>query len=260
MSGDENLPIRAEVTGDTGHLRLDDPPHPDDLTAAVERIVEEALVTRGLQRLGAVVACDDREGMRALHRAGFRREGRLRQSRRRDGGRVDEYVYARLAEDEVGNRLAHTGMLDSLLPTKRVIAHVLVRDGAGRVLLCRTTYKPDWELPGGVVEPGESPRRGAVRECLEELGVCPDIPGTPVLVDWMPPWLGWSDAIEFIYDAGTMTPELIAGLSPDGREIADLHWVAPDRLPGHVTELSARRIRSILDDPTPRATENGFPL
>jgi len=29
-----------------------------------------------------------------------------------------------------------------------------------------------WEFPGGKIEPGETPEAAAVRECLEEAGVC----------------------------------------------------------------------------------------
>ena len=58
-----------------------------------------------------------------------------------------------------------------MLPKKRLIAHVLIRDPAGRVLLCETQFKQDWELPGGIVEPGEPPRVGANREVTEELGL-----------------------------------------------------------------------------------------
>ena len=46
-------------------------------------------------------------------------------------------------------------LLNSFLPRKRAIAQMLVRDNDGRVLLCRLTYKQDWDLPGGVVEVGE---------------------------------------------------------------------------------------------------------
>lgn len=45
-----------------------------------------------------------------------------------------------------------------------------------RVLLvhrhpARANYPDCWDLPGGHVEPGESPEQAATRECLEELGV-----------------------------------------------------------------------------------------
>ncbi len=70
--------------------------------------------------------------------------------------------------------LGWTSLMDSVLPKKRVIAHVVVRDTAGRVLLCRTGFKRDLELPGGIVEPNEDPETGACREVREELGV--DLP------------------------------------------------------------------------------------
>ena len=69
-------------------------------------------------------------------------------------------------------------LLNSFLPRKRAIAQMLVRDTQGRVLLCRLTYKLDWDLPGGVVEVGESPRTAVAREVEEELGLAIE-PGEP---------------------------------------------------------------------------------
>ncbi len=59
-------------------------------------------------------------------------------------------------------------------PAHDVVAAVLV--DAGRVLLCHRradlTWYPDvWDLPGGHVEPGESPGQALRRECREELDV-----------------------------------------------------------------------------------------
>jgi 8-oxo-dGTP pyrophosphatase MutT (NUDIX family) len=39
----------------------------------------------------------------------------------------------------------------------RIAAGALFHDTAGRVPLLRPTYKDFWDLPGGYVEPGESP-------------------------------------------------------------------------------------------------------
>ena len=61
-------------------------------------------------------------------------------------------------------------LLNSFLPRKRAISQMLVRDQDDRVLLCRLTYKQDWDLPGGVVEVGESPQLAVAREVEEELG------------------------------------------------------------------------------------------
>ncbi|MFD8591350.1 NUDIX domain-containing protein, partial [Streptomyces sp. NPDC059637] len=40
-------------------------------------------------------------------------------------------------------------------PRKRVAADVLLRDPAGRFLLVEPTYKPGWDLPGGMAEANE---------------------------------------------------------------------------------------------------------
>jgi 8-oxo-dGTP pyrophosphatase MutT (NUDIX family) len=45
---------------------------------------------------------------------------------------------------------------------------------AGRVLMTHQRVRDCWELPGGGIEPGESPRVGAARELLEETGQAVD--------------------------------------------------------------------------------------
>jgi 8-oxo-dGTP pyrophosphatase MutT (NUDIX family) len=49
-------------------------------------------------------------------------------------------------------------------------AAAMIRDGEGRILLVRHV-EGRWMLPGGAIEPGESPGEAARRECLEEAGI-----------------------------------------------------------------------------------------
>nr|WP_275588378.1 NUDIX hydrolase [Microlunatus panaciterrae] len=131
--------------------------------------------------------------------------------------------------------------MNSALPRTRAIAHVLMRHPDGRVLLCDTVFKRDWELPGGIVEPGEPPRHAAVREVREELGIDLEITRL-LLVDWMPPYLGWDDALEFIFDGGTVTESDIAAFSLQPSEIAAVHLVSVAGAAAHLTPLSHRRL------------------
>lgn len=55
------------------------------------------------------------------------------------------------------------------------LAGAVVRDGEGRVLLLHRVSPSQWEVPGGVVEPGEHPVEAAAREVREELGVGVDV-------------------------------------------------------------------------------------
>jgi 8-oxo-dGTP pyrophosphatase MutT (NUDIX family) len=150
--------------------------------------------------------------------------------------------------------------MDSTLPKKRVIAHVIVRDTTGRVLLCQVSYKSDLELPGGVVEPDEDPATGASREMHEELGVALPLLGV-LAIDWLPRWEGWGDAVEILYDGGVHDPGLLDRLQPDGFEIREISWHSPDALDGLVSPLNARRLPLILAAPSQlHNLSNGSPI
>ncbi|MER7403635.1 NUDIX domain-containing protein [Streptomyces sp. NPDC000070] len=45
-----------------------------------------------------------------------------------------------------------------------------------RVLMVFDRFRQGWELPGGLIEPGGSPRQAAARELLEESGQTPEGP------------------------------------------------------------------------------------
>jgi RimJ/RimL family protein N-acetyltransferase/8-oxo-dGTP pyrophosphatase MutT (NUDIX family) len=216
---------------------------------AVRLLVAYAFGELGLDRLQVEIDPENHASARVAIRLGFRREGRLRGSATVGGGRRDTFVYGLRRDDPAADTvLGWTSVMDSLLPKKRVIAHIVIRDPAGRVLLCQASYKRELELPGGVVEPNEDPAAGARRELHEELGV--DLPlGELVAIDWLPPWQGWGDAIEFLYDGGVHEPELIDRLLPDGGEIVAVGWYDADQLDGLVSPLNQRRLPLVLADP-----------
>lgn len=53
----------------------------------------------------------------------------------------------------------------------RVVSCGVVLVNAGRVFTCRATGTARWDLPKGVLDPGETPRQAAVREAWEECGL-----------------------------------------------------------------------------------------
>jgi ADP-ribose pyrophosphatase YjhB (NUDIX family) len=54
---------------------------------------------------------------------------------------------------------------------RREGADALVRDARGRVLLVRRADDGRWAMPGGWVDPGETPEQAVVREVAEETGL-----------------------------------------------------------------------------------------
>jgi len=108
-----------------------------------------------------------------------------------------------------------------------VAAGVLVHDEEGRLLMVRPTYKDGWDIPGGYVEPDESPAQAAEREVAEELGLHRR-PGRLLVVDWAPhPAEG--DKLLFVFDGGTLTPTEVDGLQLGPDEIAEArYWLLDD--------------------------------
>jgi 8-oxo-dGTP diphosphatase len=99
---------------------------------------------------------------------------------------------------------AHLAEGNAKQARKRVAADVLVRDTSQRILLVDPSYKPDWDLPGGMAEANEPPLEAAQREVREELGLTLGV-GRLLCVDWVSPHGPWDDTLMFLFDGGTLT-------------------------------------------------------
>lgn len=151
------------------------------------------------------------------------------------------------SEESERKRLSFIRMLNNRLPTKRVIGQGLLRSTDGRVLLCQLTYKRDWDLPGGVVDPGESPATCVVREVREELGLEVSVRGM-LAVNWLAPYRGWDDALLCLFDLGTVDASITDEAKLLRREIRAVHWVEPDRLADHIAPYTAAMLAEVLGD------------
>ncbi len=219
----------------------------------------------GLRRIEARVEPANTSAQRVATRSGLRREGVQRvEPGTGDHQETTEYVvFARLASDPpLTDPASFRALLNSFLPRKRAIAQVLVRDSEDRVLLCQLTYKPDWDLPGGVVEVGEAPHLAAARELAEELGL--EVPIRTLLVtDWLPTWGGWDDALCLVFDGGQHPADVVETLTYQRREIRSAEFCTPQQVAERVRDFTARRIAHALHRVDGRGaayTESGEPL
>ena len=217
-------------------------------TRAVRLLVDYAVDILGLQRVEAQVDPRNERSLRVATRAGLRREGVKRvtpgMADRADATAV--VVLARLATDPPSTEpTGFRALLNSFLPRKRAIAQMLVRDPDGRVLLCRLTYKNDWDLPGGVVEVSESPQEAVSREVEEELGL--QVKAGPLLLtDWLPPWGGWDDALCLVFDGGVADPSVLDDAVYQPREIRSAQFCTLDEIRAQCADFTARRIEAAL--------------
>ncbi|MFI5897704.1 NUDIX domain-containing protein [Actinoplanes sp. NPDC051513] len=126
-------------------------------------------------------------------------------------------------------------------PRKRVSADVLFSDAAGRALLVDPVYKPDWDLPGGVVGADEAPIEAARREIVEELGIVPVV-GRLLVVDWVAPHQPWDDLLAFVFDGGVLGEEQLASIRLQQGELRAYRMVAQAEAPGLLRDYVARRL------------------
>jgi 8-oxo-dGTP pyrophosphatase MutT (NUDIX family) len=245
------VPSPISVTSSDGVARLawDGEVSTDEL----RREVASALTEHS--RVEALVAVDDRDAQRAATWAGLHREG-VRRGLADDGQQADHVMYARLVTDApVQEPGGFRALLNSFLPRKRAISQMLVRDPEGRVLLCQLTYKRDWDLPGGVVEVGESPQVAVQREVEEELGLSVEPRGL-LLTDWLPPWGGWDDAVCLVFDGGTLPHSALADVVMQEREIRDVRFCTLEEVDELAADFTARRVRAAVGGAQPY-TESG---
>lgn len=215
----------------------------------VRQVVESAF-KGGATRVETHVDPDDDEAQRIATFAGLMREGVAR-GVADAGGEVDRpasdrVVYARLVgdtplEDPDGFRT----LLNSFLPRKRAISQLLVRDPDDRVLLCQLTYKRDHDLPGGVVEVGESPQLAVAREVTEELALDLE-PGRLLLTDWLPAWGGWDDALCLVFDGGVHDPAVLDAVVRQEREIRSVAFHTLAEVRELCADFTARRVEAAL--------------
>lgn len=130
-------------------------------------------------------------------------------------------------------------------PRKRVSAQFLLRDVQERLLLVDPVYKPDWDLPGGMVEANEPPDEAVRRELREELGL--RVPVHRLLcVDWVEPHGPWDDLLVFVFEGG-LIGEPSTGLRPVDGELARAEFCTPSEAEQRLRDYVWRRTRLALE-------------
>lgn len=126
------------------------------------------------------------------------------------------------------------------LTDRRAGAAAVITDDRGRVLLVRHTYgELNWEIPGGLGEPGESADATAVREVREETGL--DVAAERLTGIYFE---AAADMHHFVFrcraTAGTEP-------RPSSDEISEVRWCERAALPRPISDFTVRRIDDALD-------------
>lgn len=114
----------------------------------------------------------------------------------------------------------------------------------GRLLLVRRSVQPfrgHWDIPGGFLEEGEHPERGARREVREETGLEVELTG----------FLGfYVDRYVYQEEQGVtlnmyFLGRVVGGTERPGDDAVEIGWFAPERLP---RRIAFDHVRQVLAD------------
>lgn len=129
-------------------------------------------------------------------------------------------------------------------------AGAVVRDGGGRVLVVKPTYKAVWELPGGAVEQDESPAAACERELREELGLDLTV-GAMLCVDYNSGSDDYIESLMFLFDAGILDEGAVAAIRIDATELAEWRFVTVAEAVELLDPRVGRRLIAALSEGEP---------
>jgi 8-oxo-dGTP diphosphatase len=132
------------------------------------------------------------------------------------------------------------------VPVHRVAlgAASAIFDDRGRVLLVHHTYgRLNWELPGGVSEPGEAPDETARRELLEETGLRADVERLTGV--YLEPAHDFGPMLHFVFRCRWDDRLRPVVSSP---EVSEVRFWPTDDLPTPISDFTERRIRDAAID------------
>ena len=107
---------------------------------------------------------------------------------------------------------------------KRMTASALFLNRTGEVLIVKPTYRPEWLLPGGLVEEDESPRQACAREIQEELNLT--ISFTQLLcVEYLSDDTKQTESVQFVFYGGILEEVQLPSIILPEAELSEYRFV-----------------------------------
>lgn len=124
-------------------------------------------------------------------------------------------------------------------------AGALIFDENQQILAVKPTYKEMWEIPGGIVEPFESPKTACERELLEELGLSVKT-GNLLSVIHTPKLTSDHDKLQFIFDGGCLNEKLIKQITLPADELSEWRFIPRGNIDKYFPHSLSQRVKHAL--------------
>jgi 8-oxo-dGTP pyrophosphatase MutT (NUDIX family) len=130
-------------------------------------------------------------------------------------------------------------------PERRLEVQVLFFDADARVLLVESPRR-EWLIPGGIVEPEESPWAACSREVQEQLGLT-HAPQRLLAVDWVSPESEAPEALVMVFNGGILSASDIAHIWLPIVRLRGYAFCTPEEISGRLSYASAARLTACLE-------------
>jgi 8-oxo-dGTP diphosphatase len=153
--------------------------------------------------------------------------------------------------------MVHTARVGE--PGVSAAAGVLFVDGDGHVLIVEPIHRATWEIPGGAIQPAETPREACARELREGLG-CAMPFGRLLVVEWLR--REGEDRVRFVFDGGVLDDAALDAIELAPHELENWACVPPEELFVMLEGPLSRRVEAALEakaDGSTRYLEHGEP-
>lgn len=147
------------------------------------------------------------------------------------------------------------------LPAKRMAAGALILNEANEILLVKPDYKNTWEVPGGIIEDGESPRLAVEREIKEELSISVKI-SRMLCLDYMSAQGNATESLQMIFLVGNLTQGQQSAMKPND-EVLEYRFFPVTEINKYITDRLNRRLQQAFiayQNNSMLYLENGQPL
>jgi 8-oxo-dGTP diphosphatase len=119
--------------------------------------------------------------------------------------------------------MASDGYNYEAMAKKRMAVSALILNEQGNVLIVKPTYRPDWLLPGGLVEKDESPRQACAREIQEELNFTAPLKQL-LCIEYHSDDSQQTESVQFVFYGGVLNELQLPAITLPSTELSEYRF------------------------------------